>query len=274
MDEIGQTTPKKLGRPSEVDNAQVIAAGERIKARGESVNASNLRKEVGAGAKDRLFTIWETHLKEQLLPSEVSAVFAKWTAESQAHLTTLLRESFAACERIAASKYASQEAEYKAKIADLEQERRDSDQLIQTIDDQLQQEQELRMRLESELAAARAVIETHTGEVKALQSAKDDVERRLGVATEQAASLRMEIGGLKEARSTDQETINSLRLELRDTKLSLDAVSDASHKQKSEIARLSEKVKGLENQVCDKERLLDQTRTENTRLSQLLTKQK
>lgn len=156
--------------------------------------------------------------------------------------------------------------------AELKQEVQDSDVLIQELEDQLQQERELRQKVEGELAAALAVIKQHAGEVKAIQLARDDVQHRLDAANEVIADLRTEVGGLKEARSTDQETIRSLRQDNRDIKLSLDAVCDVGHQQKSEIARLTEKVKGLEKQVTDKERLLVQSRTENSRLTQLLAR--
>ncbi|EMO9521291.1 DNA-binding protein [Pseudomonas aeruginosa] len=272
MEETNSNPPKKIGRPSEITDAQVIEAGLKLKAQGVTVNASNLRKEVKGGAKDRLFQIWEDYLNKQQLPDEVSAVIEQLLKDNQVYLNKLVRETFSACERVAASRYTAQEAAMLQQCAELKQEVQDSDVLIQELEDQLQQERELRQKVEGELAAALAVIKQHAGEVKAIQLARDDVQHRLDAANEVIADLRTEVGGLKEARSTDQETIRSLRQDNRDIKLSLDAVCDVGHQQKSEIARLTEKVKGLEKQVTDKERLLVQSRTENSRLTQLLAR--
>jgi hypothetical protein len=64
----------RIGRPPEFTSEQIIVAGERIRARNQSVTGFRLRTEIGGGKPSRLFEVWTRHENELIDASAKKAI--------------------------------------------------------------------------------------------------------------------------------------------------------------------------------------------------------
>jgi chromosome segregation ATPase len=195
-------TKPATGRPAEVGEDAVIAAGRAISARGDTVTATGLRREIGSGRPQRLKHLWDAHVeteaarahKRAALPAHIRDSVAKEVQTLASKLEEIVAAAHEKAVHDAEDALAGQRAElaHRENLARAEVE--DAYRLVEEADarahglqghiEQLegvhQKERAARLEAEKDAAETRGLVAELRSQLAARKAENDDLRAVLG----------------------------------------------------------------------------------------------
>lgn len=207
-----ETSASSTGRPPEVTEEQVIAAGEALVAAGQTPTATALRRQIGSGRPDRLKSVWEQHVEAEAqrkarsneLPEPLKEHKAKAFEQFATAFEDLVYASYRHATEEATARTSAQRQEAERIRTEAQTELTDAYQLIEDLQHQLDAAQqdtqsnqaradhELQLRHAAEQRAA--ALEATNAE---LRSVNADLKKDADTLRQQQADLKAAYRNLK-----------------------------------------------------------------------------
>lgn len=237
-----------IGRPADITDEQIIAAGDALIKANRNVTGFALRKVVGGGDPKRLKEVWDRHnVSQSVTNAEPVAELPVEVAETLANLTKSLTEKINALTVDLNDKAVKAQERRVADVlraageqqAQAERELADASQAVDELEAMLADEQGRTTELEKRLSESQAVNQAQAVELATLRERLESVEKAAKAAADQhMADMQQLQTKLTEQVQAQQNLIaerDLLKTELTKVQAKAEAAEE-SHQQQRKMA--------------------------------------
>ena len=191
------------GRPADVGEDAVIAAGCAIRERGDAVTATGLRREIGKGRPQRLKEIWDTYAaaaeakreRERAdLPDDIRQHVAEAVADLSEKVTDFVTAAYASATQHANAKIERQRCDLEAReraadaevqaaykiVEDADAQQADVLNRIRDLEADLRTEREARLTSEKRATESESVLREVRAQLSTSKTENDELRSLLG----------------------------------------------------------------------------------------------
>ena len=243
-------------RPVEFSPESIISAGQDLQATGRNITGFALRQKVGGGNPSRLKQVWDEHLASQSvtkaepvaeLPVEVAEEVALVTKELTQRLSALAVELNDKAVKAAERRVHEVVRSAGEQRAQAERELADASQTVEDLETMLDEATVQVAVLEAKLAELQT---SHQGQAVELAQVRERLavtEQTANVAgTQHAAELARMTAAIDAERTSHQQDVEQLRLDLTEQKKASQVVLAERDQVRADLATITAKAEATE----------------------------
>ena len=243
-------------RPVEFSPESIISAGQDLQATGRNITGFALRQKVGGGNPSRLKQVWDEHLASQSvtkaepvaeLPVEVAEEVALVTKELTQRLSALAVELNDKAVKAAERRVHEVVRSAGEQRAQAERELADASQTVEDLETMLDEATVQVAVLEAKLAELQTSHQAQTVELAQVRERLAVTEQTANVAgTQHAAELARMTAAIDAERTSHQQDVEQLRLDLTEQKKASQVVLAERDQVRADLATITAKAEATE----------------------------
>jgi len=243
-------------RPVEFSPESIISAGQDLQATGRNITGFALRQKVGGGNPSRLKQVWDEHLASQSvtkaepvaeLPVEVAEEVALVTKELTQRLSALAVELNDKAVKAAERKVHEVVRSAGEQRAQAERELADASQTVEDLETMLDDATVQVAALEAKLAELQTSHQAQAVELAQVRERLAVTEQTANVAgTQHAAELARMTATIDAERTSHQQDVEQLRLDLTEQKKASQVVLAERDQVRADLAAITAKAEATE----------------------------
>jgi len=243
-------------RPVEFSPESIIGAGQDLQATGRNITGFALRQKVGGGNPSRLKQVWDEHLASQSvtkaepvaeLPVEVAEEVALVTKELTQRLSALAVELNDKAVKAAERRVHEVVRSAGEQRAQAERELADASQTVEDLETMLDDATVQVVALEAKLAELQTSHQAQAVELAQVRERLAVTEQTANVAgTQHAAELARMTATIDAERTSHQQDVEQLRLDLTEQKKASQVVLAERDQVRADLAAITAKAEATE----------------------------
>jgi len=243
-------------RPVEFSPESIIGAGQDLQATGRNITGFALRQKVGGGNPSRLKQVWDEHLASQSvtkaepvaeLPVEVAEEVALVTKELTQRLSALAVELNDKAVKAAERRVHEVVRSAGEQRAQAERELADASQTVEDLETMLDDATVQVVALEAKLAELQTSHQAQAVELAQVRERLAVTEQTANVAgTQHAAELARMTATIDAERTSHQQDVEQLRLDLTEQKKASQVVLAERDQVRADLATITAKAEATE----------------------------
>jgi len=243
-------------RPVEFSPESIISAGQDLQATGRNITGFALRQKVGGGNPSRLKQVWDEHLASQSvtkaepvaeLPVEVAEEVALVTKELTQRLSALAVELNDKAVKAAERRVHEVVRSAGEQRAQAERELADASQTVEDLETMLDDATVQVVALEAKLAELQTSHQAQAVELAQVRERLAVTEQTANVAgTQHAAELARMTATIDAERTSHQQDVEQLRLDLTEQKKASQVVLAERDQVRADLAAITAKAEATE----------------------------
>ena len=243
-------------RPVEFSPESIISAGQDLQATGRNITGFALRQKVGGGNPSRLKQVWDEHRASQSvtkaepvaeLPVEVAEEVALVTKELTQRLSALAVELNDKAVKAAERRVHEVVRSAGEQRAQAERELADASQTVEDLETMLDEATVQVAVLEAKLAELQTSHQAQTVELAQVRERLAVTEQTANVAgTQHAAELARMTAAIDAERTSHQQDVEQLRLDLTEQKKASQVVLAERDQVRADLATITAKAEATE----------------------------
>jgi chromosome segregation ATPase len=243
-------------RPVEFSPESIISAGQDLQATGRNITGFALRQKVGGGNPSRLKQVWDEHLASQSvtkaepvaeLPVEVAEEVALVTKELTQRLSALALELNDKAVKAAERRVHEVVRSAGEQRAQAERELADASQTVEDLETMLDDATVQVAALEAKLAELQTSHQAQAVELAQVRERLAVTEQTANVAgTQHAAELARMTATIDAERTSHQQDVEQLRLDLTEQKKASQVVLAERDQVRADLATITAKAEATE----------------------------
>jgi len=244
-------------RPVEFSPESIIGAGQDLQATGRNITGFALRQKVGGGNPSRLKQVWDEHLASQSvtkaepvaeLPVEVAEEVALVTKELTQRLSALAVELNDKAVKAAERRVHEVVRSAGEQRAQAERELADASQTVEDLETMLDDATVQVVALEAKLAELQTSHQAQAVELAQVRERLAVTEQTANVAgTQHAAELARMTATIDAERTSHQQDVEQLRLDLTEQKKASQVVLAERDQVRADLAAITAKAEATEH---------------------------
>jgi len=244
-------------RPVEFSPESIISAGQDLQATGRNITGFALRQKVGGGNPSRLKQVWDEHLASQSvtkaepvaeLPVEVAEEVALVTKELTQRLSALAVELNDKAVKAAERRVHEVVRSAGEQRAQAERELADASQTVEDLETMLDDATVQVVALEAKLAELQTSHQAQAVELAQVRERLAVTEQTANVAgTQHAAELARMTATIDAERTSHQQDVEQLRLDLTEQKKASQVVLAERDQVRADLAAITAKAEATEH---------------------------